>query len=74
MSDQEQEMNPTEAEIAKMLRNLPIAITITKRETRLYYWQAWEGSGTGESFQDALEDALLYLFRQFQMRIGDGIL
>ncbi len=71
MNDQTQEFNQTEAELAKMLRSLPIAITITKRESHQYYWQTYERSGEGQSFADALEDALLYLFTQFQMRVGE---
>ena len=70
----EQEFNHTEAELAKMLRNLPISITITKRGAQSYYWQTYERSGEGESFSDVLEDALLYLFVQFHRRIDNGIL
>jgi hypothetical protein len=47
-----------------MLHGLPIAITIVKREGA-YIWTAYEQSGKAETFTDALEDALLYLFNVF---------
>ncbi len=48
-----------EAELTKMLRDLPVAVTITKRGDSRYIWQAYERAGEAETFTDATRDALL---------------
>jgi len=44
-----------------MLRHLPIALTITKRSVDRYAWHWLEAQGEGESFTDALENALTHI-------------
>lgn len=55
-----------EREITTMLRHLPIALTITKRDVDRYAWHWFEAKGEGESFTDALENALTYLETAYQ--------
>jgi len=55
-----------EREITIMLRNLPVALTITKRDVDRYAWQWFEAQGEGENFTDALENALTHLETAYQ--------
>ena len=50
-----------EQEITLILRHLPIPLTITKRDVNRYAWQWLEEKGEGDSFPDALENALTYM-------------
>ena len=55
-----------EREMTTMLRHLPVALTITKRDVDRYVWQWFEVEGEGESFTDALENALTHLETAYQ--------
>ncbi len=55
-----------ELEITTMLRHLPIALTITKRDVDRYAWQWLEAEGEGEGFTDALENALTHIETAYQ--------
>jgi hypothetical protein len=53
-----------EQEIIQMLRNLPIAVVVTKRSDAgqaRYIWQCLEGAGTATSFAGAAGQALCFL-------------
>lgn len=50
----------TQAALAQMLRELPVSVTITQRDD-CYIWQFLEGSGSAETFIDAMKEALTYL-------------
>jgi len=58
--------NDLERELTIMLRHLPIALTITKRDVDRYAWQWLEAEGEGEGFTDALENALTYIETTYQ--------
>ena len=55
-----------ELELTIMLRHLPIALTITKRSVDRYAWHWLEAQGEGESFTDALENALTHIETAYQ--------
>ena len=50
----------TEAALAKMLHELPVSVTISRGDNR-YIWQFLQGSGSAETFIDAMREALIYL-------------
>jgi hypothetical protein len=50
-----------EQEITTILRHLPIALTITRRDVDRYAWQWLEAEGEGDSFVNALENALTHI-------------
>ena len=53
--------DPLEQEITLILKHLPIALTITKRDVDRYVWQWADAKGEGDSFTNALENALTHL-------------
>ena len=55
-----------ELELTIMLRHLPIALTITKRDVDRYAWQWLDAEGEGEGFTDALENALTHIETAYQ--------
>ena len=55
-----------ELELTIMLRHLPIALTITKRDVDRYAWHWLDAEGEGENFTDALENALTHLETAYQ--------
>jgi hypothetical protein len=52
-----------------MLRHLPIALTITKRDVDRYAWRWLEAEGEGDSFVNALENALMHIETQYMHRV-----
>jgi hypothetical protein len=54
-----------EQDITTILRHLPIALTITKRDVDRYAWQWLEAEGEGDSFVNALENALTHMEHEY---------
>ena len=59
-----------ELEITIMLRHLPIPLTITKRDVDRYTWWWLDTEGEGDSFVNALENALTYIETEYMHRVG----
>jgi len=55
-------MESIEQELMRMLRRLPVPITITWR-SGLYHWQCEQASGSAHGLVAAAEDALQYLLK-----------
>jgi hypothetical protein len=50
-----------ELEIITLLKHPPIALTISKRDVDRYAWHWLGASGEGDSFPNALENALAHI-------------
>ncbi len=60
-----------------MLKHLPIALTITKRDVDRYSWWWLDTEGEGDSFVNALENALTHIETEYMHhaapnRSGEG--
>jgi hypothetical protein len=44
-----------------MLRDLPVAIILTKRDHGRYAWQFLQGCGVAPTYLEAVKEALMYL-------------
>ena len=51
-----------------MLKHLPIALTITKRDVDRYNWWWLDTEGEGDSFVNALENALTHIETEYMHR------
>ena len=53
-----------------MLKHLPIALTITKRDVDRYNWWWLDTEGEGDSFVNALENALTHIETEYMHRVA----
>ena len=51
-----------------MLKHLPIALTISKRDVDRYNWWWLDTEGEGDSFVNALENALTHIETEYMHR------
>jgi hypothetical protein len=58
-----------EKSLTLMLKHLPIALTITKRDVDRYAWQWLQAQGEGDSFLNALENALTHMETEYMQRV-----
>lgn len=63
--DDDQQGN-LEEDLAKRLRQLPIAISIMRRLTGKYAWKCLEAEGQADTFADALEAALTHFTQTYK--------
>jgi hypothetical protein len=54
-----------EREITTILKHLPIALTISKRDVDRYAWHWLDAQGEGDSFVNALENALTHVETEY---------
>ena len=61
VSEQTEPAADLEQEITTMLHQLPVALTITKRTDNRYVWEWLSAKGEGNTFIEALENALTHI-------------
>jgi hypothetical protein len=66
------DMESLEQELMKMLRQLPIPVTITWR-SGLFYWQCAGGNGASPHLVSALEQALRYMLKDLPVDTATAI-
>ncbi len=65
-------MESLEQELMKMLRQLPIPVTITWR-SGLFHWQCAGGNGASPHLVSALEQALRYMLKDLPVDTATAI-
>lgn len=65
-------MESLEQELMKMLRQLPIPVTITWR-SGLFHWQCAGGNGASPHLVSALEQALCYVLKDLPVDTATAI-
>ena len=58
-----------EKTLTLVLKHLPIALTITRRDVDRYAWRWLEAQGEGDSFVNALENALTHMETEYIHRV-----
>jgi len=66
------DMESLEQELMKMLRQLPIPVTITWR-SGLFHWQCAGGNGASPHLVSALEQALRYMLKDLPVDTATAI-
>jgi hypothetical protein len=66
------DMESLEQELMKMLRQLPIPVTITWR-SGLFHWQCAGGNGASPHLVSALEQALRYVLKDLPVDTATAI-
>jgi hypothetical protein len=66
------DMESLEQELMKMLRQLPIPVTITWR-SGLFHWQCAGGNGASPHLVSALEQALRYVMKDLPVDTATAI-
>jgi hypothetical protein len=66
------DMESLEQELMKMLRQLPIPVTITWR-SGLFHWQCAGGNGASPHLVSALEQALRYVLKDLPIDTATAI-